>query len=441
MRCGGKPLNSQQGLQLLFRGKMDKGFRQGSDWLIALFGFWCLLACFYGANLYWSLNGTLKDPVVHSGLPLAKDSVWLLVVLAFVGASIRRFGYERIAGNPLVRAYLLASAFLIAVWLVSGASLHHSWLSFIKNFLLYTFGVLVVIVAATELLPENFISSALAFAINLSLVASIALHFAGPLSPVDGRLYGTYGNPTSAGVAAIIGLGLASHRYLEGGSHRTLVLAVAVLLWAIVANLCGSLSVFIGAPLFTLLMFLFSFRNAVAPSPARSLAVTLLCALLSTFFGIGYVLYLLGAEPIGLLRIVFQFGLLPGSDSFWIRWESLFLRHPPEPGALWIFDSALQTFIINFWVIGGLIPLLPLLVASYGVRKVDHVRREPAITALLFVIFGFNPLFQYQSTVFPTNFLFMCLFGLFAIRLPLTRRLLPYTPTTIHDDVLAGHVA
>jgi hypothetical protein len=363
-------------------------------WRAIVAGGWPFVFCLYGTNLYFTIAGNLNDPIVHPLVPLTKDGVWLVFVTWIIIKDWRTALSSRLA--------LLLIAAPAAVFVLASV-LHHgiAWSYFrtCKNLILYLGGGLLFFSwLSREGLWKDFLAGSRA-ALLTSLVLSVLLFYSMEPSN-DARMYGTYGNPTSLGLAALLAIALAPN-------PATFCLAFYCILCS------GSLSIIAASLLFM------PFQAAFA----RQLAVRNAFEYYGCLVAVVAFILLLDLEASGIERVAIFLGKwlhlgIFDSDSLSIRARSFDMLTSPAWQALvgrWPYeyfraDGTLVAFLFNLGLVPTVILLSPLLLAGRHVSKYP-----PAVSALLVLLLVFSIPLQHQYELYPTTF-FFCLLIAYELR-------------------------
>ena len=171
--------------------------------LINLFECALCVALLYGINLYFSITGNISNPVVPMWWPATKDAFFLLLFCLFlIGLRVHHPRWSL----PLTLVIVFSAT--CAALSISSFGFSKESLSFTKNILLYFAGGAIIgtLIAGVCSPPE------MALRVSRVVFISVLVGFACLLLPAqstDGRLYGTYGNPTSFGYAVFLAFALS----------------------------------------------------------------------------------------------------------------------------------------------------------------------------------------------------------------------------------------
>ena len=215
-----------------------------------------------------------------------------------------------------------------------------------------------------------------------------------PAQSTDGRLYGTYGNPTSFGYAVFLAFALSV------AFRPASELIMFALLLGLVYVVTGSISVLLAAGIFIIVfsMLEISKKRAVGLQIVHLIVIALSVGIF------GKLLHDLNWPAFGYERLVDIFN----SDSVAIRMKAFALI---IEGNYQRYDSFFLGLYKNF----GWAPLLVYfgLLASLAAAYGSSFKTTPrnAVVAAICCIFILNPLLQHQIEIFPTNFLFGLFLG------------------------------
>lgn len=374
-------------------GQRTAVWSKPTDRLAVLFEVGLCAALLYGANLYFATNADIHNPVVPLWWSFAKDAALTLAfgTLLFNLHDKRRIPFPM----PLAMTFAFAggTAALCLLWFgVSGPTL-----SFAKNLVLYFAGGAFVgmSLAGRSSAPELGFRIARAVCISI-LIGAACLWL--PVQPTDGRLYGTYGNPTSLGYAAFVAFVLVT-------AFRPPAEAVffAFALGAVYV-MAGSLSILAAAGAFLLLLAVLEFLSRRRARPyTRHVAALAISVLVC-----GALFQLLDLPAFGYERLAGTGRSLLHSDSITIRLAAFGLQGDE---AYHRYDS----FLLGLYKNVGALPLLMYagVLAALAWRYIRSARtqRQNAVAAGLVCILLVNPLLQHQMEVFPTNLLFGIFLG------------------------------
>lgn len=343
----------------------------------------------YGANLYFSKNANINDPIVPIWWPIAKDAILTtlfgyLVVKLWPPKSLTLF---------LTVAFATCTAALCMVRF--GISVPP--VTFAKNLVLYFAGGAVLGAAIAGKIAPSEIGERVLRAISISLVASVACTLL-PVQPLDERLYGTYGNPTSFGFS-----GFALLVIITAFRPKIETIAAAFGIGAIYI-MAGSISVVVAAIAFFLLL---SMAELLSGGSAMRYAWHL-AAIPASIALLGPIFHYLQLPDFGYERLA----TLLGSDSFRLR---MIAFTSVNDGFYHRYDSFFVSLYKNF----GIAPLLmySAIVASLAWQYINSARghMQTTIAAGLACLLVLNPLLQHQLEIFPTNLLFGVFVGLGAV--------------------------
>lgn len=350
-------------------------------------------ALLYGANLYFATNGDIDNPVVPLWWPFAKDAA---LTLAFGALLVHLHARRRMAfPTPLALtfAFSAGTAALCFLWFgVSGPTL-----SFAKNLVLYFAGGALLGMSLANRLGAAEMGLRIARAVSISILVGIACLWL-PVQPTDGRLYGTYGNPTSLGYAAFLAFVLVTAFRPSSGAVASAFALGAVYVMA------GSLSVLLAAATFLLLLSVLEFLGGRPVKPYLRYVVAFAASVLAC----GVLFQHLGLPAFGFERLAAKTETLLYSDSITTR-VAAFALHGDT--AYRRYDSFLLGLYKNF----GVVPLLMyagvLASLAWNYLRSERTQRQNAVAAGLVCVLVLNPLLQHQLEVFPTNLLFGIFLG------------------------------
>lgn len=386
--------------------------REGTIFLILMTG-----ALLFGSNLYFSLNQSINDPIVNPLVPIAKDTVLGLAMLAFAVSE-----RERIVSHLVRRPDHWMLGLFVGVVCISAVvsfGFDTDLLSLAKNLVMYALVTYILVGVLAEKVGRRSLVDATILAIYLALIVGVFLAVFSPVKSTDLRAYGTFGNPTSLGFAAIIGFGLVLWRSIDDGRELLSLLPItSALVVGIVSVTAGSLSVPVAA---AVLVGLFAVLESVR---LRTLAALQAPAVLLLFFVLsfavsGWLMSLANMPFIGLQRVVDAVTSphsLLASDSVTVRLDAL-MDSGSTPASYLRYDSYLLSLWRNFGP-----PTLLIYVAWVGMLlwqlgKMQRDGRDNAFLALVVTLLVFNPLLQHQFEVFPTNALFATVAALASVKL------------------------
>ncbi len=360
--------------------------------LLYLFEISLAAALLYGVNLYFSTNANINNPVVPVWWPVTKDAVLLLIFCVLL------FGLRRHLPRLSIPLALVAVfSITCAALCVANFGFSNEAISFSKNILLYfTGGAAIGAVIAHASSPTET-----AIRISRAVLLSVLISFICLLLPVqslDGRLYGTYGNPTSFGFAVFLVFALA---VAVRPAFESILSAV---LLGLVFVVTGSISVLIAAVAF---LILFSALEIFNRRSIRLQFVHLIAFAVSIALS-GTILHHFHGPALGHERLAEIGTAISGSDSTIVRLKAFAL---PFEGTYQRYDGFLLGLYKNF----GWAPLLVYLglIASLAAmyRRSLQTKAQNAVAAGIVCIFILNPMLQHQIEIFPTNFLFGAFLG------------------------------
>jgi hypothetical protein len=357
--------------------------RRGVSFL-SLFEAGLCFALLYGANLYFSTNANINDPIVPIWWPITKDAV-LTALFGYIAVSLYA---GRLTSFPPPLLLIVAFAAVTSIFCLVLFGISIAAITFTKNIILYfAGGALLGAIIAQQSAPYD-LGSRLCRAISVSIVAGIACLLL-PVQSLDGRLYGTYGNPTSFSFAGFVALVL-----VVAFRPRWESIAASFAIGALYV-MAGSISVILAAGTFFILL---SAAELIKGGSITRYAWHL-AAIPASIALVGPILQHLALPAFGYERLV----SLLTSDSIRVRLIAFVLE---GDGVYHRYDSFLLGLYKNF----GVIPLLmySAIIASLAWQYSKAVKnhRQSAIMAGLACILIINPMLQHQLEIFPTNLLF-----------------------------------
>lgn len=389
---------------------------------------WLYIALLFGAHLYFSENSNLDDPIVPLEIPLIKDALWLVVagVCLYIG---RRAPLDR----KILLLFLLVVSFCIIaavkILLVSG-SLDVSYLRVLKNLILYvaiTFLFINVIIRSG--LEASF-TRTLHTALLISMIVSLLFYLFHPVQSHTERLFGTYGNPNTAGFVVVYCVAL--YFALERSDRTLWRLAGTVILGGTALILSASFSAIIA--LAALLPIAWLFRPVTRPMytfAKLGVIIFVVIAVLGTI--------ILFQPPVPLLESTALENRIEALAAQGLEHETVTTRLDAFaemfsggcPGGDYVlligcspeefvrFDSTITSFGYHFGVAGLLllaaivsIPYIQFARIPKTVRTAAPAERMPPLMALLTVVTVFNLPIQHAFEIFPINFLFATLIAM-----------------------------
>jgi hypothetical protein len=349
------------------------------------------LALVFGLNLYFSLNSNINDPIVNPLVPLMKDAFFATVITFYV--LMRWEDAKRLAPriDMLALGLFVALVCALTVW---HFGVNRISASLCKNLLLYLFGGYFVGTLLIRDVGADAVVHALVVALCISIVASILL-LLHPVQSYDGRLYGTYGNPTSLGFAAVVLAALTM--WLNRWS------VAATVACAVLSVMTGSASVMLG----TCLLFVGIAAHELMRGRTALPPLHLLVIYATLFVVVGYAWKLAGLPAFGFHRLE-QFFAAPGtiatSDSVTVRMSDFAAARAV------LSYHRYDSFGLSLWRNFGLLPVLVyasfLTIVAVAFLTSARTYRDGILMALFGVLFVVNPVLQHQLEIFPTNGLF-----------------------------------
>lgn len=396
---------------------------------------WLLLSLIFGVQLYFSLNSNINDPEVNILVPIVKDFIWL-VVLAITWFASEKEKLEK----PLlviISVNIVFVSTVILIYYVLYNNFDITYLKWTKNFFLYSTLTYVFLHNIKDAISIKRLMQWLNYCIVASLIVSLLFFWFSAIKSSDLRMYGTYGNPTSLGLAAIAGLILT----LVLDSQYMLKKYFIVFLSQLCVMYCGSISIIImmlmAIPVFASCRFLLNdikVKDAFTFVLKNSLILVFFLA--ATFNASNYYgVKIIGFERVRIFIVMHlnQEGQLWSSDSIEIREKrykkvwSEFEKYlsPNLPKKILRYDSSLIFFFTHFGLPGLLILYLPFLIIGYYFfmdkvyrKKIPDKKILCGILVFLALIVLLNIPIQHQTEIFPANFLIALFVGssLFLIR-------------------------
>lgn len=365
------------------------------------------LVLLYGANLYFSTNQNINDPLVPVIWPLAKDGV-VLSLMAGYSFLAWRYVVESLRQPTIIFALLLAASASTIALLKYGVD--RDTASMVKNAMLYQVGGAVIGFSFACRLGVKQMQRYLIAALYVAVFVGLLFLFHSVKS-ADGRAYGTYGNPTSFGYSSIVILGLALWR---GTSIECVAAGITA---ATVYLFTGSVSVILAAFVVLATCGIADATLKRRLGRATVAGITFVAVISAACFAT-----LLGSRSfIGTVRLV-GFAVSPETilttDSVSVRAADL---QSVADSTNWIFGTSLNayhrfdSYLLSLWVNFGILPILAYAALMISVlvaftRHRSKMENLP-IFILLVALFVVNPLLQHQLEVFPTNLLFFLILG------------------------------
>lgn len=398
---------------------------------------WTTTAALFGAQLYFSSNRSLANPIVNPLVPLAKDAIWIGVIMFVIAATI---GRSMPAGRRFIYVSALSTVGFAAVVLVTHCTsgCNYAVASLLKNALLYSLGGMVMGYLIANLGLERQALRVTLGAITAALSSSVVLfatfefgfkveEFRQGIDVPILRLFGTFGNPNTAGWAAVLGIPLALLFPRLVSTQRatgvTGAVGLALLTLIFVVLFCSaSLSALLGAVVTAAVFLGLEIRHVrqdlakLMVAAATGLVVAMGVAPIATP---GYSLELID-------RIVHILGG-GSSHSFGTRVADFKAawQQPTDPllflvgggGLFRQYDSALLTLYVNFGFLGLILFVLPYLYVIFLVRNLSTSASAERLVRQAFLpsymsFMSVNFLLQHQLLLFPLNFFFCFLAGM-----------------------------
>jgi len=369
---------------------------------------WMLLACNFGALLFFSSNGNIFNPEMPVWPSLTKDFAWLMLLAfgAFLSPALPRHQFLVFTCIP---ALLILGCIFFLIGKGDG-NLDLGWIKAIKNAVLYMWAPFLL-ASLVELQYQRLIRHLIAI-LFLSLLASVLIYFLfeSHFKPGDPRMFGSTGNPNTAALFALLLFVLVSLCFDEMKRIQRWTCLVLVFL-----------SMFLSASFLYLLMLTavmgyFSLLSLWEQSAKRlrrywvelvvaaGLSAVLVTWLVDIFSYPGVPIDLRFKSA--LIASASQPGVM-ASDSIAIRMRdvgSFAFSWRGGGGDYRQFDSALLTFAYNFGLAGALFSLYPCFCLLF-VGKVNWRNGSVAFHALTItvVLMFASSLVHYQTSFFPSN--------------------------------------
>lgn len=159
-----------------------------------------IITCF-GIQLFFSENNSLSDPIVNPYYWISKDLFLMSFICFFAYRSL--FFYKRIYWH-LAMPFMGICVLIFLASLLKVRPIDVENLKVIKNLIFYGLGLTLALPAFFERYDAKRVISDMALALFISIIISMAFYFSNFSPARDDRLYGTFGNPTSMGLGAIM---------------------------------------------------------------------------------------------------------------------------------------------------------------------------------------------------------------------------------------------
>lgn len=381
----------------------------------------CLTFLFlFGANFYFFGNGDVDNPNTPLFLSFSKDGIWIFCVLLLIFFKNTKSINKHLFMNA-ASVWIFCFGFSLFIFLNEGV-LHDSYLKLFKNLFLYTSLTFVVMSILINRDNVHYFMNKITDALIFSMIISLLLFFFHPVQSLTGRLFGTYGNPNSAGL-----MGFASVAFFEATKGKYVsvyykisfyCLALSVLIFA------ASLTAIISFAIFIICLPLIrsnTFRDFLRY--VKKVAFSFLVLTLILFIFLSSALdWLILYTPIGIRFMSFA---NEGKDyeSISIRLDDYKKMFSKDDFTEIIqMDSTLSTYGFNFGVTGLIflasiiIPAVRLAIRNIFLYSNASLSVSLRVLSLFLVIYsGIIFPTQFSFDVFPTNLLitivicFVCL--------------------------------
>lgn len=196
---------------------------------------WLPLLMLYGTNLYFSATD-IDNPAVNNCIPLLKDIFWLIIIASICIKS--KLIITKISFKICTAIFVFCVVFLIKIFLIN-ESIDISYIKIFKNLILYCgFTAIFMGMVCKYGLADRFFNYFFKVSL-LSIIISLSIYFYNPNFSHTARMFGTFGNPNSAGLISVFALTLLFLIRLN------FVLKIFIALLLIVAiHMSGSLTAF-----------------------------------------------------------------------------------------------------------------------------------------------------------------------------------------------------
>ena len=405
---------------------------------------WLLLAALFGVNLYFSENHSILNPVVSLVPSVAKDVFWLFAVV-MVSCYGRQSLGNHFLRNEGIKIIVLVNLGMLVIWVLAATlsaknGLDVGYVKLFKNMILYgTLTYIMTAAAYDDLGPAMYryvkpiITGALAFSCLLYFLIEPGFKVL-----EEPRLFGTFGNPNTAGLMAFLSFSLAVEQLTaKVGDHMNWMIVMHIVIATIVLILAASLSA-----LLMLIVFLAIRRPILRTVGIRDkdhvlayCAVSLIIAVAVVWLGyaltgVHVILYkritdlFHGYSDSTIVRIndlhyisatSYAFILeAHGHTMIWVLTKILRIVGLLPPDSFHLFDGVIFTFLWHFGVMGVVVVLLPFLtlfiifIRNLGALRSypnTDVKRRITISANALLVAGMVSLpLQHQFQIFPANF-------------------------------------
>ncbi len=382
---------------------------------------WIYLVVLYGMNLYFFGNADLDNPDAPLIIPLLKDVLWvaLVIICLYLGGNV----VHKSAFSYFLVVCIFCAAFVTIIYFTYD-EINLSYVKFFKNQILYVGLTFIFIGVVSSSISRGSLLLTLQTALLVSMAVSLLLFFFHPVQSHTGRLFGTYGNPNSAGLIAVFSVALYfAIRPEERSAWRTMatvVLGGATLVYA--ASLTAIMATIVLLPL----IYLLRPRTEKNIWLTKLAVTTLWVALVGGFIALLVTFQMLYDFTPLAGRVVSLINDGVEHESIAIRWfdylKMLDMERPINDKFTQM-DGSLATFGFNFGLagIGFLVVIFGRVFIEYALMQrftsISHPSffHVPALLALLAVLAVLISPLQYAFEVFPTNFLIATTIAVLAI--------------------------
>jgi hypothetical protein len=391
--------------------------------ILKLLFVWTNLALLFGVQLYFF--GNLDNPIVNIIIPLSKDFIWLI----FSSIIFILLLNNRVSATKYTFPIIILIVFTVLLISTKSTEVWVTYLSLIKNIFLYiVLSVIVINKVFARGLKDEFILIVI-HAIVFSLVISIILYLFHPVQSDTGRLFGTYGNPNSAGfvVSCLFFFLLFKNNIISKFvAFNSFVIGCSVLLLSVSLSTIGSLI------LFYFVNYLLIFRFRISRIKLKKnvyqkmifFSVLFFVLILSYYYGmfsqfsqrtlsvlhgglgndtisIRYLDLIKTIEMSCTNDVVYNYFVGCGSLNGYIRMDSTFMSYAYNYGYVWFIMFVLVIYT-------------PIFLKYKHIKKElpDYAVQNIAIISLFVTIVLINLTVQHSFELFPTNFLYSILIAL-----------------------------
>jgi len=396
-------------------------YLQTSKLLLNYFFVACLTFLFlFGANFYFFGNGDIDNPNTPLFLSFSKDGIWIFCVLLLIIFKNTKSINKHLLMNA-ASVWIFCLGFTLFIFLKEGV-LHDSYLKLFKNLFLYTSLTFVVMSILINRDNMHYFMNKITDALIFSMIISLLLFFFHPVQSLTGRLFGTYGNPNSAGL-----MGFASVAFFEATKGNYVKIYYKILFYCLALSVlifAASLTAIISFAIFIICLPLIrsnTLRDFLRYVKKVALSFLVLIVILFNFFS-SLLDWLILYTPIGI-RFMSLADEGKDYESISIRlddYNKMFSKS--DFTEILQMDSTLSTYGFNFGVI-GLIFLASIIIPAvrHAMRNIFLYSNASSFVSLrvlsLFLVIYSGIIFptQFSFDVFPTNLLitivicFVCL--------------------------------